>query len=70
MVKEYFSTSVVALEENDYKESLRALTEMYSRLTKVEEHASQSPDMSFELRHHDDNNSELVIGSYRLSYRS
>ncbi|KAL5256995.1 hypothetical protein ACHWQZ_G012050 [Mnemiopsis leidyi] len=48
LAKEYFNISVVALEKNDYKESIRALTEMYTPLTKLEELASQGHDMFLE----------------------
>ena len=37
LVKDYFHISVIALEGNDYKESLRALSEMYTPLTKLED---------------------------------
>ena len=48
LVKEYFQISVVALEKDDYKESLQALTEMYTPLTKLEELASEGHDMILE----------------------
>ena len=44
LVTDYFHVSVVALEENDYKASLRALTEVYTPLTKLEELVTDSSD--------------------------
>lgn len=44
LVMDYFHVSVVTIEENDYKASLKALTEVYTPLTKLEEIISDSFD--------------------------
>ena len=49
LVKDYFHISVVSLEENSYKECLRALSELYTPLTKLEEIVSASLDGEFIL---------------------
>ena len=48
LVKDYFHMSVIALEGNDYRESLRSLSEMYTPLTKLGDLVCESHETSLE----------------------
>ena len=67
LVKDYFHISVVALEENDHKESLRALTELYTPLTKLEELVCNISDDDTSLKDFIDNMKEDVFKNRCIS---
>ena len=64
---DYFHRSVVALEENDHKESLRALTELYTPLTKLEDLAYNISDNDTSLQDFINNMKEIVFKNRCIS---